>query len=281
MKAISYSLFGYGKERHKDSFDFNSYLRSAMVNVRVNRIVYPGWVNIINMDNSTFESPFKPIFQWLESKGLIKISICKDAPLCLAMLWRLKPVFEFKHPDWAYTHVLCRDIDSVCTYREAQAVQQWIQEDKTIHCITDSISHNIPMMGGMIGVRPEYLTMRLEVNSWQQLVNLGTFEWNRKGTDQDLLNKFVYPKCSDSSTEHFVLGMKQTIKEGDGRHYSIPDIEINVDPVFKELNYVVGHIGAAGYYETQMVHFLRHVDPYRSEYAEIEKQFKNIFYWRE
>jgi len=281
MKAISYALFGYGRDRHKDSFDFNSYLRGLMVNVRVNRIVYPGWVNVVNMDNSTFESPFKPIFNWLDSKGLIKINICKDAPLCLAMLWRMKPVFDKDSKgDWVYTHVLCRDVDSVCTYREAQAVQQWIQEDKTIHCITDSISHNIPMMGGMIGVRPHYITERLGVENWLQLVNLGSFDWNRKGTDQDLLNKYVYPKCSDSATEHFVLGMRHNLKEEDGRHYSIPDIEIDVDPVFKELNYVVGHIGAAGYYETQMVHFLRHVDPYRGEYAEIEKKFNNIFYWR-
>lgn len=281
MKAVSYALFGYGKKPPESCFEFNSYCRGLMINIRVNRIVFPGWVNVLNLDASTYNSPYKPLFDWLVSKGIMKINICKDAPLCMAMLWRLKPIFDKdENGNWLYTHVLCRDIDSVCTYRDAQAVAQWIQEDKTIHCITDSVSHNIPMMGGMIGFRPHYVTERLGVKNWQQMVNLGSFDWNRKGTDQDFLNKYVYPKCSDSATEHFVKGMRHNLKEEDGRHYSIPDIEIGVDPLYKELDLVCGHIGSAGYYEIQMVKFLCEVDPYRGEYKEIENQFKNLFYWR-
>lgn len=277
--AISYSLFGYNKPTPQNCFEFQSYIRGLMVNVRFNRIIYPKWINIVNTDQKTYDSPYKPLFDWLQNKGLIKVNVCKDAPLCLAMLWRLKPIFDFEHPAWTYTHVLCRDIDSICTYREAQAVAQWIQEDKTIHCITDSISHTIPMMGGMIGFRPHYITERLSVKKWTELVNLGTFDWNRKGTDQDFLCKFVYPNCSDSATEHFVLGMRHNLKEGDGRHYSIPDIEIDVDPLFKMTNDCAGHIGASGYYETPTVKFLCTVDPYKSEYREIESQFKQLFYW--
>lgn len=278
--AISYSLFGYGKEKHKDCFDFNSYLRGLMVNVRVNRIIYPKWDNILNIDKKSYESPYKPIYDWIESKGLVKINICKDAPLCMAMLWRLKPIFNQDSGDnWIYTHIICRDIDAVGTYREAQAVAQWIQEDKTIHCITDSISHNIPMMGGMIGFRPHYFTERIECKSWQQLINLESFEWTHKGSDQTFLNRVVYPKCSDSATEHFVKGMRHNLPESDGRHYSIPDIQIDIDPIFKELDLVCGHIGSAGYYEAQMVKFLRELDPYRGEYKEIEKEFPTIFYW--
>lgn len=280
-KAISYALFGYGTKPPQNCFEFNSYLRGLMVNVRINRIIYPGWTNVINMDQRTYDSPYKPLFDWLSQKGFIKVNICKDAPLCLAMLWRLKPIFEKDAKDeWTYTHVLCRDIDSVCTYREAQAVAQWIAEDKTIHCITDSISHNIPMMGGMIGFRPRYITERLHAYTWQQMTSMGTFDWARKGTDQDFLNKYVYPKNADSATEHFILGMRHTLKEEDGRHYTIADIDIGIDPLYKELNYVCGHIGSSGYYEIQMVKFLCEVDPYRNEYKEIEDQFKSVFYWR-
>lgn len=281
MKAISYSLFGYAKETPKDCFYWDCYLRGLMVNVRINRIIYPNWDNIINIDRASYESPYRPLFDWLEEKKLIKINVCKDAPLCMAMLWRLKPIFDVDSKgDWRYTHVICRDIDSVCTYRDAQAVAQWIQEDKTIHCITDSVSHNIPMMGGMIGFRPHYITERLGVQTWQQLINLGSFDWTRKGTDQDFLNKYVYPKCVDSATEHFVKGMRHNLKEEDGRHYTIPDIDIGIDVVYKELDLVCGHIGSAGYYEIQMIKFLRETDPYRNEYKEIEGKFKNIFFWR-
>lgn len=278
--AISYSLFGYGKATPQNCFEFNSYLRSLMFNVRINRIIYPGWDTIIHTDRTTYDSPYKPLFLWLEQKKLIKLIVCKDAPLCMAMLWRLKPIFETINNEWLYTHVICRDIDSICTYRDAQAVIQWIQEDKTIHCITDSISHNIPMMGGMIGFRPHYITERLQVKTWQELVNLGTFDWNRKGTDQDFLNKYVYPLCADSATEHFVKGMRHNLKEENGRHYSIPDIDISIDPLYKELDLVCGHIGSAGVYDIQMVKFLMEIDPYRNEYKEIETQFRQIYYWR-
>lgn len=150
MKAISYSLFGYNRKTPENCFEFNTYLRGLMVNVRFNRVIYPNWDNVVNMDQSTYNSPYREIFDWLQNKGFIKINLWPDnQPLCLAMLWRLSTGFK-TNPDntWYYSHVLCRDIDSICTYREAQAVQQWINEDKTIHCITDSISHNIPMMGG-------------------------------------------------------------------------------------------------------------------------------------
>ena len=279
--AISYAVFGYGKPTPLNCFPWDSYFRGIALCVRVNRIIYPGWINIINIDNASYNSPYKGYLDWLVAKGLVKVNICKDAPLCMAMLWRLKPIFDKDESgNWLYTHVICRDIDSVGTYREAQAVAQWIQEDKTIHCITDSISHNIPMMGGMIGFRPRYITERLNCKTWQQLVNNGNFNWERKGADQDFLNKFVYPNCTDSATEHFVLGMRHNLKEEDGRHYSIPNIDINVDRNFEaDLNALAGHIGASGAYTTPMERFLKEIDPYKDEYKEIEKQFPKIFYW--
>jgi len=281
MKAISYSLFGYNKKTPDNCFEFNTYMRGLMINVRFNRVIYPNWVNVVNLDSSTYNSPFKPIFDWLQNKGFVELNICPDdQPLCLAMLWRLKPVFfTNKDTTWRFTHVLCRDVDSICTYREAQAVAQWIQEDKAIHCITDSISHNIPMMGGMIGFRPAHLSSRLSVNSWDALMNKGKFDYNRKGSDQDFLNKYVYPNCAESSTEHYVLGMVHNLPEGNGRHYSIPDIQIDVDPIFKVTNDCAGHIGAAGYYEPPTLKFLHNTDPYNYEYSEIEKQFPQLFFW--
>lgn len=282
MKAISYSLFGY-KKRYDNCFDFDSYLRGLMVNIRINRIIYPNWDNVLNIDQDSYSSPYQPIFNWLQDKGFLVINICPDnEPLCKAMLWRLKPVFfADQRQNWLYTHVLSRDADSVGTYREAQAVAQWVEEDKTIHCITDSISHNVYMMGGMIGFRPEHFSFRMSVNQWQQLIDIAPgFKFDRKGSDQDFLNRVVYPRCADSSTEHYILGMSHNKAEGDGRHYSIPDIDVAGKEFKDELNALGGHIGCSGYYETPTVKFLKHIDPYRDEYAEMENEFKNIFYWR-
>jgi hypothetical protein len=280
MKAISYSLFGYGKARNKNSFDFNSYLRGLMVNARVNRIIYPDWKTLVNIDESTYESEYKPLFNWLSEKGLVRFhEHLDDTPLCKAMLWRLYPIFHQDGGNFVYQRVLCRDLDSVCTYREAQAVQQWINEDRVMHCITDSISHTIPMLGGMIGFKSLDFRIKLNKANWDDCVH-SDIDYNAKGSDQTWLNREIYPKFLDSSTDHFVKGMPWNIPEGNGRHYSIDEsIEIPVDPIHKELNLVCGHIGAAGYYDVQMVRYLNEIDPFRKEYEEIESKYKHIFYW--
>lgn len=283
MKAIAYSLFGYNKVTPKNCFEFSSYLRGLMVNVRINRIVYPGWDNILSTDRSTYLGN-KELLDWFQDNGLLTLIINDDnVPLCKAMLWRLQPIFLQAEGKWKYSHIICRDIDSVCTYREVQAVNKWIEEDKTLHCITDSISHNIPMMGGMVGFRPDYLSSRLGVNSWDQMMSKYSagFDFTVKGSDQDFMNRMLYPKLSESSTEHFIKGMPHNLAEVNGRHYSIEDIDIGIDPVYKELNNVCGHIGSAGYYEVQMIKFLNEQDPYRIDYETIERKYPKLFYWHD
>lgn len=293
-RAISYSLFGYGKEDPASGFSFKNYLTGLMVNVRFNRVIYPDWTNVIHTDKETYQSKYQPIFDWLLDKGLIEITICPSGEaLTKKMLWRLKPAFEHIWDEEAqgfrgfkYTHVLCRDIDSICTYREAQAVAVWLREGKSIHCITDSISHNIPMMGGMIGVDTAHFAERLNVSNWDQMMDLGgNLNYSIKGMDQTFLNKFVYPKFAvqgeSNCTEHFVLGMVRNLAEENGRHYSIDDIPMPLDAKYKETNSCAGHIGAAGFYGPPTCKFLNTIDPYREQYKEIEKKFPNVFYWNE
>lgn len=289
MKCISYSLFGYDRRRFENCFDFLSYLRTMHLNIRFNRIIYPGWKTILNLDHATYNSPYKKIIDWHVSKGYLEINLCPDnEKLCKAMLWRLKPIFDYDHPEFRYTHVLCRDLDSIATYREAQMVQQWIEENKTIHCITDSVSHNIPMLGGMIGVMPGYFNGRLGLqkdpqHKWDELLAMADdIDYSRKGSDQDFLNRIVYPKCSESSTEHFIKGMPHNLAEGNGRHYSVPNIDvIGVDRKYEVTNQLAGHVGAAGFYEAPTMKFLYWEDPYKDQYAELEnmEEFRHIFYW--
>lgn len=284
MKAFSFSIFGYGREKAANCFDHDNYVTGLMANIRFNRILFPNWVNVLSIDEASYDSHYRKFYDWMQGHGHLVINLCpNDEPLTRAMLWRLKPIFFFTHPEWTYTHVLCRDTDSIPTYREAQAVQQWIQEGKTIHCITDSISHTIPMMGGMIGIMPSGFTSIMNVRTWDDLMSMSTgIDFNRKGADQDFLGRYIYPKCSDSSTEHFVLGMKHTIPEGVGRHYSIPDVPVEgVDEQYKITNDCGGHIGCAGFYGPPTIKFLRYSDPYEAEYFEIEKQFPKLFYWRQ
>lgn len=284
-RAISYSLFGYGKDTPANCFEFNSYLRGLHICIRFNRILYPGWTTVLSLDADTYDSPYQDIFNWHIDKGFLKINLIKekDTPLCKAMLWRLQPVFHYHHPEWDYTHVICRDLDSIATFREVQMVQEWINEDKTIHCITDSISHNIPMMGGMIGFRPAHFTSKTGYHDWQKLLDWDkAMDYRVKGSDQTFLNRCVYPMCADSSTEHYIKGMVHNLPEGNGRHYQVNESqEIGVDPRFKVTNEFAGHVGAAGYYEAPTMKFLHNEDPYRHEYEDLERlqKYRQIFYW--
>lgn len=278
MKAISYSLFGHGRNM-QNSYQFDTYLRGMWVNLRVNRVLYPGWTTIINIDTQSYNSPFLPLLSSIP--GVEFLQFDPSLPLCEAMLQRLKPVFS-TNGQWTFTHVLCRDCESIGTYREAQMVAEWIAEDKTLHCITDSVSHNVAMMGGMIGLRPAYVSMKMSIQTFQQLMlrNPG-IDFSRKGSDQDFMNRVMYPMLADSSTEHFILGMKQNIPQTGGRHYEVPDIEAEgVDPAHKSLNDCAGHVGASGFYEAPMIKWLNEVDPFRDEYEEIERQFPQICFWR-
>lgn len=294
MKAISYSLFGFDRERFDSCFSFDSYLRGLHINVRFNRILYPGWINVINMDEATYNSKYRPIFDWHVSKGNIRVSVFPNKePLCIAMLRRVQTVFDYDHPNWRYTHVICRDLDSIATYREAQMVAQWIQEDKAIHCITDSISHTIPMMGGMVGFRPGYVNDLLKLNinpeaAWDKLLSFAPdIDFSRKGSDQDFLNRVIHPKCAHHATEHFILGMRHDVLEENGRHYTLDD-SIQPEGVSIEMKYklkekkLCGHVGSAGFYEQPTMFFLYHHDPYKEEYQELEnmKGFEQIFYWQ-
>lgn len=274
MRCISYSLFGYNKPRQAQSFDFDSYLRGLMVNVRMNRLLYPDWVNVLQTDHSTYAG-FKDLFKGIK----ITVNINEEAPLCKAMLWRLKPVFEIDGNNHKYTHVLCRDLDSPSTFREVQAVTQWIQNEKAAHAITDSVSHNLPMMGGMIGFMPRHF-WRTGKKNWDELVNVG-LDYSVKGSDQTFLNKFIYPKFAehgnDSITQHYVLGMANTFLSD--FHKEIPNIDTGLQDDLRESNETCGHIGSAGYYTTSMEKFLNKYKDKFNDLREAEKKYPNIFYW--
>lgn len=277
MKAIVYSLFGYDRERNADCFDFNSYLRGLMINIRMNRLIYPDWVIVLETDEATYTA-FKDLFDKLP----ITVEVNNNnTPLTLAMLWRLKPIFHTVDNRWKYTHVLCRDLDSPPTYREAQAVQYWINKDKSMHAITDSVSHDVPLLGGMIGIRPEHFTHRMNCQTWEQLVSQGSYNWNIKGSDQIFLRDVVYPKFAqhghDSITQHYVLGMPNSFLSD--YHNAIQPMELSIPFEYKESNEVCGHIGSAGYYNAQMSRFInKHADKF-TDLIEIESQYPDLFSW--
>lgn len=289
-KAVSFSLFGYDRERQDNCFSHESYVRGLHINIRLYRLLFNGWDIVLNIDEASYNSRYRPIYDWHQKKGFLKINLFpNNEPLCRAMLQRMKTVFMFTHPNWTYSHVICRDLDSVPTYRERQMVEEWIEEDKALHCITDSISHTIPMLGGMVGFRPGYVNdlMKITTNppeAFDRLLAMAPgMDFKHKGSDQDFLNRVMYPKLCTNSTEHFIKGRPHDLIEGNGRHYRAPEKSISdkVNPKFAETNHICGHVGSSGFYEAQTMKFMYWDDPYKDDYAEIENMpgFEQLFYW--
>lgn len=273
-KCISYSLFGYGKEKHRDSFDFISYLRGLLFSIRMNRLIFPGWTISLQTDESTYNA-YKGLFDALP----IKVSIHESAPLTKAMLWRLHPVFDYNN----YSHVICRDLDSPLTYREAQCIQEWINSDLAAHAITDSVSHGVPMLGGMVGFVTGYWPMRTNLQHWRDMFTNNFIDFSIKGADQTFLNAKIYPCFADPGApaimQHYLLGMPNTWLPG--YRNSIPNIEVeNVNrEEMIESNDVCSHMGQAGWLLPQMFRFFQKHQDKMKDLLEIEKQWPDVAYW--
>lgn len=279
--AISYSLFGYNQQ-HEGCYEFRSYLRGLHLNIRIAELLYPGWTVVVMVDNESYHSQYQDYLFKINHRSNVEIAKCHNDTLCKMMLWRLSPLFWIHNADNKYDRIICRDTDSLLSYRERQAVEYWERGPKMAHAITDSVSHTIPLMGGMCGFMSGPFRDRMSVKSFDELLSLSQgIDFNRKGADQDFLNRYVLPKVADSITEHFVLGHPQTFR-GDCHNF-IHDIdlkEIGVPDELKETNGYGFHIGASGFQTDAVVKFLEKHGKDNEYWEGLEKQYPEVFYWR-
>lgn len=278
--AISYSLFGYNQQ-HENCYDFRAYLRGLHLNIRVAELLYPGWDVIVVIDPSVHYSPYSDYLLSLGVNNKCVILVKETRTLCEMMLYRLWPLFLIDDAENKYDRIICRDTDSLLSYRERQAVAYWEQGTKMAHAITDSVSHTITLMGGMCAFQSGPFRDRMGVKSFDDLLALSQgIDFSCKGADQDFLNRYVLPKVADSITEHFVLGHPQTFR-GDCHNF-IHDIdlkEIGLPDELRETNGYGFHIGASGFQTDAVVKFLQKHGKDNEYWGQLEKQYPEIFYW--
>jgi|GEM_PF-3169538 len=281
MNCISESLFGYD-ESYAGCYDFKSYMRYLSLNLRMYKILYPSWRVHLSMDLETYNSPYQEFFDYHVDGGLLDIAHKKRELLCKMMLWRMLPIFSKDGQGvQVYDRVICRDIDSLPTYRERQAVEYWITTGRIAHAITDSVSHNIPLMGGMVGFQASDLRKVLHAETFEEMLGKATdIDLTHKGSDQVFLNRVILPLVANSMTEHYILGLPQSFR-GDCFNF-IQDVPVNdIAPALRETNILVNHIGQAGFIMEPVLKFLKlHERKEDNEYfEEIEKRFSDVYYW--
>lgn len=114
------------------------------------------------------------------------------------MFWRMLPVF------WNdYTHICIRDLDSLVSRREADAVQAWISEDSDLHIMRDHPAHTAPIMGGMFGLKVNKRTRQafrpIKKIILKSEIHREAGYWQ---IDQQFLARLIYPVLKDNATIH-------------------------------------------------------------------------------
>lgn len=265
MKVISYSLFG-----DPSSFEFPFYLRGLYFNARMNSLIYPDWHTFIYVEDPVYDQYSNFFNQLAEVVGVRYIETNKTATLCDAMLWRMRAIFNH---DFSVTHVICRDADAITTYKEAQAVQEWIDSGLGFHGITDNPAHSLPMMGGMVGFKVDHF--RATFPQWKTFNDMiKGVDLRQRGSDQDLMMKKIYPFVKHDMVGHFFDGCRENVKIT--KHTVSKQIP-GVDSKLWESNLTCRHIGSPGVVDFETLRFFQRFD--KTDYSEFEREFKDICYW--
>jgi hypothetical protein len=174
-KIISFSLWGTNPK----------YTIGAIKNVDIAKQLMPDWKCRFYIDNTVPEE----IVNKLKEKDaeIYKYETKGD---WFSMYWRFLPA-----SDKNVECMLSRDCDSRISEREVLAVKEWIKSDKLFHIMRDHPYHDVPILGGMWGVKSPLLTnMKDMIKNY----NIGNY-WQ---TDQEFLRDIVYPIVKDCSLIH-------------------------------------------------------------------------------
>ena len=175
-KIIAFSLFG----------EAPMYWKGALLNIELAKQYYPDWICRFYIDKNSKKELINSIkgdnveiIIVDNTKGKYYLTLCR----------------YFSTEDSDVQMFIARDADSRITEREANAVNEWVNSDKWFHLMRDSISHSVPILAGMMGVKNPHLK---GLKSFIENIN----DFSGKFTDQIFLNNFLYPKICNQCMEH-------------------------------------------------------------------------------
>ena len=195
LKTVSFSLFGLPDPTH---------WKVIPAALRAHATLYRGWRFKISHDGLVVRHPYWRVLQRLEetTDWLELQPRAETRPqMGYGMLWRMMPIWD-PNVEW----VLCRDIDSIATPRERQAVEIFMQSGAAAHCISDNPVHQMPMMGGMIGFHTDRFLACTGIETFEAMM-LHSGDIDRHGADQIVLNLRVWPWIVTHTCEHRTAGI--------------------------------------------------------------------------
>ena len=167
MRLITFSLFG----------DNPLYCQGAVENAKIARVIYPEWTPRFYVAQDVPENYIEEILDY----GA-EVVRCQKLNSYDGLNWRFRPLYD---PDVEYW--ISRDADSRLSWRERNAVDEWIESDKTAHLLRDCHNHGYTIMAGMFGINNKLFHERYG------MINLDNHNANYREADQTLLQDKLWP----------------------------------------------------------------------------------------
>lgn len=209
MNIISFSLWG----------NIPKYTIGAIKNAELAQKIYSDWICRFYIDNTVPDE----IINSLRSLSNTEIIDKKIPGNWTSMFWR----FESSYDKNAKL-VIFRDTDSRLSFREKNAVDEWIKSDKTFHIMRDHPYHNFPILGGMWGYKNN--------NKYPMQILLESFnKTNNYGTDYRFLAEELYPLIGYDKLVHDEFFDKKPFPTARDNKEFVGDVfdeNDNRDPVF-------------------------------------------------
>lgn len=225
MKLITFSLFG----------DNPLYCIGAVENARLAKEIYPDWTARFYVAQDVPSMYLDAIDEYGGD-----IVHCEKKNSYDGLNWRFKPLNE---PDVEFW--ISRDADSRLSWRERNAVDEWLVSDKTAHLLRDCHNHGYTIMAGMFGINNKLFHEKYG------LLDLNNLNADYREADQTLLNDRLWPLikhdhlCHDHWRNSEIVG-QPTYQPGDHVHFD-QAYDVGLQHYLKEHVYkVLSHIYPEG-----------------------------------
>jgi hypothetical protein len=227
-KVISFSVFGPEAK----------YLNGAIRNAHLAKEYFPEWLTSFYVAKSIPNQVLKELTKVADS-----VNLENETSNLSGMFWRFQEVAKLEN-----SRVIVRDVDSRLSKRDAMAVEEWENSQKSLHIIRDHPMHNAPILGGLWGVIP------------QSLYEFGALLKEKKpvgyyGEDQEFLWKNVYKVLQKDKFVHdefFLREKNKNIIKNRRRNFEYLGESFNEDEDFErarrdEIRNYQGSLAARNY----------------------------------
>ncbi|XP_047479827.1 uncharacterized protein LOC125032611 [Penaeus chinensis] len=191
-RVISFSLYGNDAR----------FWKAFRKNFDLIKTQFPGWVVWVYTDPRGRENIMCPLlrdFPFLYVCDVTNLPSLGDVTSIHNMIWRALPLGDAR-----LSAFFVRDSDALLLEREAEAVKEWMSENKTFHVLRDHPRHIGPIMGGLWGVRWDHVGARARhslVAVRDAIIRTARGKF-RKGDDQPILWKTLYPRMKGDLVAH-------------------------------------------------------------------------------